>query len=530
MSGTYDIVFAGGGHNSLVASAYLAAGGLKVLVLERNPWIGGGVVTRELTVPGFRHDQHSTAHMLIQANPLIRNDELALQSRFGLKYIRPEISVATIFEDGSRVLTYHDLDKTCESMARISPRDAESYRRHVQRSLEMLPMFVTGLFAPPAPFGTFMSILEQSRQGRALIGVMNKSAFDIVDDLFENDKLKIHFLKYSSEAMAGPEEKGTGLIFSMLVGFVHAFHGGFPRGGSGALVDSLARCITHYGGEIRTKCHVSRVVVEGGKARGVVLEGGEEIRAKRAVVGSFHPHLLKNYIGGIDADILTDAAKTQPGSYSSFVVNYALDSAPVYSALKDVSSPLMVELLPADFLKMRREFDSLRYGEVPECDSIVCFTNTNHDPTRAPAGKSILYLYSFAPYGLADGGPARWDAIKDDLADTMLAKYRRYVTNMEPESIIARHISSPLDNERTSLSFQKGDISGIGRYLYQFLGRRPTPELSQYAVPGIEGLYLCGPFMHPGGGVTGGGRAVATKMMGDLGMDFGKVVDAVSRG
>jgi phytoene dehydrogenase-like protein len=521
MSTNYDVVVAGAGHNALTASAYLAAAGLKVIALERNPWLGGGVVTREVAAPGFRHDIHSNAHMLIQANPLILKDELGLQSKFGLKYIRPEISVATVFDDQSVILTYHDLEKTCASMAEISPRDADSYRSHVQRSMQLLPMFVSGLFAPPLPFGTFMGMLEQSREGRALIGVMHKSAFDIINEIFENDKLKIHFMKYSSEAMAGPEEKGTGLIFSMLVGFVHAFHGGFPEGGSFALTNSLVRCIEHHGGKVLAEKDVEKVLIEHGKALGVRLTNGEEYRAKKAVIGCFHPHLLGNYVEGVDPAILEDARRTQPGAYASIVANYALHKAPVYDALKGLPvQPLMVECLSSDMGAVRREFDNLRYGKMPDHVSLVCSCHTNFDPSRAPPGKAALYMYGFAPYNLADGGPTRWDAVKGDVADWMLDGYRKYASNMTPDNIIGRHISSPLDNERTSASFQKGDISGIGRYLYQFLGRRPTPELSQYAVPGVEGLYLSGPFMHPGGGVIGGGRATAVKILDDLGIDF----------
>jgi phytoene dehydrogenase-like protein len=128
------------------------------------------------------------------------------------------------------------------------------------------------------------------------------------------------------------------------------------------------------------------------------------------------------------------------------------------------------------------------------------------------------------PYELAEGGAKRWDDIKNEVADWMLKAYRKFATNMGDGNIIARYVDSPLDYERTSASFQRGDVSGIGRYLYQFLGRRPTPELSQYAVPGIGGLYLSGPFMHPGGGVIGGGRATAVKIMADLGLDFDKMV------
>jgi len=525
LSDKYDIVVAGGGHNSLTASAYLAVAGLKVLVLERNPWMGGGVVTREVAAPGFRHDIHSNAHMLIQANPLIRNDELSLQARFGLKYIRPEISVATVFDDGSSLLTYHDLDKTCASIAALSPRDAESYRRHVEGSRKLLPMFVSGLFAPPAPFGAFMSILEQSREGRALIGVMHKSAYDLIEEIFENEKLKIHFMKYSSEAMAGPEEKGTGLIFSMLVGFVHSYHGGFPEGGSAGLTDALVRCIEHHGGEIRTDTHVAKVIVEGGRAAGIVTGLGEEIRARRAVIGCFHPHLLADYVDGLDEDLVADARRVHPGPYSAIQVNYALSTTPVYPALEGLPAPTMVECLPSDMMTFRKEFDSLRYGRMPDHESMVCVIPSNYDRSRVPAeGNATLNIYSFAPYRLAEGGPEAWDATKDGVADWLFAAYRKYATNVGPETVVGRYVTSPLDSVRHNISFQQGDISGIGRYLYQFLGRRPTPELSRYAVPGVEGLYLCGPFMHPGGGVIGGGRAVAVKMFDDLGIDFDKVI------
>jgi len=519
-----DFAVAGAGHNSLIAAAYLAAAGLKVIVLERNPWIGGGVMTREVTLPGFRHDLHSTSHNFLQSNPLIKDDELGLQAKYGLQYIRPEVSVASVFDDGSSLPIRHDLDKTCEAMARFSERDAEMYRGFVNQFRELLPMFVSGLFAPPAPYGMFMGLLEQSRQGRGLIGMMNKSAYDIISEVFTDDRLKINFMKFSSEAMAGPEEKGTGLIFGMMAGFVHSYHSGFPVGGSGALSDSLAAFIEAHGGEIRTGSHVAKVLVEGGRAAGVRLESGEEIRCQRGVIGCFHPHLLGNYVDGIDPDILDDARKTQPGPYSNIVVHYALEKPFTYSALEPGMTPMIVECLPTDLQKFRREYDDLRYGSMPENLSVIACQHTNLDPTRAPKGKATLYQLSFAPYDLADGGASRWDEVRESVADRMMEAYRPFVSSMDSSNILARYIATPLDHERFSLSFQKGDISGIGRYVYQFLGRRPTPELSQYSVPAVDGLYLCGPFMHPGGGVIGGGRGVAMKIMNDLDIDFDRVL------
>jgi phytoene dehydrogenase-like protein len=117
-----DIVCVGSGHNGLVAAAYLAAAGKKVLVLERNDWFGGGVVTRELTVPGFRHDQHSMAHIFIQANPLLLNDDLKLKARYGLRYLFPDLPMMSVFEDGTTLGLYRDPARSYAEIARFRSR------------------------------------------------------------------------------------------------------------------------------------------------------------------------------------------------------------------------------------------------------------------------------------------------------------------------------------------------------------------------------------------------------------------------
>ena len=524
MAGNYDVVVAGGGSNTLTAAAYLAKAGLKVVVLERNECVGGGAVTRELTVPGFRHDPHSTSHIYLAANPLLNRDELGLKSQFGLEYVYPDVAVISVFDDHSVLMTYFDLDRTCEAIAQISAHDAEAYRRHVMNVQKLTPIFAQGLFSPPVPFGTFMAILEQSREGRDLIGFMNKSAFDVIDDMFESDKVKAHFLKFASESMTGPEEKGTGLIFFLLPAFVHTYPGGYPVGGAGEFSNSLVRCIEHHGGEVYTGKTVSKVITEGGRAVGVTLDNGEEYRAKRCVIGAFHPNVLADYVDGLDPVIAQDCKDFKPASFSGFLVNYALNEAPVYNDFDGKLAPMMLEFLPSNLMDLRREFDDLRYRRIPEHPSILCTENSRLDRTRVPEGKAEIWLYHYAPFDLADGGPERWDDEKERVADRMLELYRGYTTNMSSDNIIARCVESPLDHLRWSPSFQGGDIMGGGQYVYQFLGRRPTPELSQYAVPGIEGLYLSGPFMHPGGGVNGGGRATAIKIMGDLDIDFDEVV------
>ena len=161
MASTYDVVAMGAGHNGLVAAAYLAKAGKKVLVLERKPWPGGGVVTREINTPGYWHDEHSSVHIMIQGNPMIRQDELGLQSRFGLKYAY-NIPYAMIFPDQTTLVAYQDLDKTCEGIARISAKDAETYLRFAKRAMAMLPMFASGLYAPPTSMGAMVSMMDSS--------------------------------------------------------------------------------------------------------------------------------------------------------------------------------------------------------------------------------------------------------------------------------------------------------------------------------------------------------------------------------
>jgi phytoene dehydrogenase-like protein len=147
MAEKYDVIVAGGGHNGLIAACYLAKAGVKVCVVERNDKLGGAVMTRELTVPGFKHDVCSVAHTMLQANPLIRNDELRLKAKFGLQYANPQKMTAAFFDDGSVLEFYTDLERTCESIAQFSQHDAEAYRRFNHQVFQTLDMIVMGMFS-----------------------------------------------------------------------------------------------------------------------------------------------------------------------------------------------------------------------------------------------------------------------------------------------------------------------------------------------------------------------------------------------
>lgn len=520
----YDIVVVGSGHNGLVAAAYMAKAGHSVLVLERNSWFGGGVATQEIVAPGFRHDLHAATHIVIQGNPLIRNDELGLISKYGLKYIHPEAIFSTMFDDGSSIVSYADIDRTCESIAAISPQDAEAYRRFAGQSTRILPMMVQGMFVPPVPQGALWALLDQSAEGRALMHVMQKSMLDVAREYFESEKVIIHLLKFAAETLVGPEELGTGAILFSMPGYVHAYPPGVPVGGSGALVDALIACLRSQGAVFRDKSEVEKVVVEGGRAVGVKLCDGETIRAKTAVIAQIHPWFLGAMVDGLDAAIASKAANTKTSSFAIMAAHFALNEPPRYRAGAVPGRAALANFAPATLAGYRRVFDDFRYGEMSSDQIMAAHFNSQFDPSRAPPGKAALSIFGFAPFNLRDGGSEAWLQRKDEAARKLFDAYARTVTNFDKGNIVAWRFESPLDMVKDSPTFQGGDAGGVGKFFYQSGGHRPTPELSQYAVPGIDRLYLAGTFMHPPGGVTGGGRGTAVRMSGDLGIDFERLV------
>jgi phytoene dehydrogenase-like protein len=510
-----DIIAIGSGHNGLVAAAYLAVAGKKVLVLERNEWFGGGVVTRELTRPGFKHDQHSMSHIFIQGNPLLMNDELGLKSKYGLRYLFPEVPMMSVWEDGATLPLYRDANKSAEAIARFSAKDAETFLEMSRQAAEWLPMIQAGLYSPPMPLGAQTAMMDQSAEGREIWRTTQVSTFDLMEELFEHDKVKAHFGRVAGENLVSPDEKATGIGAYVFLGFLEKFGFGVPVGGSGSLTNALIACIEDHGGAVRNNCHVREVVTDGTRATGVVLDSGERLSCSDGMIGAIHPHVLPDMVPSLPASVAKNARRTHITDAACFTVHAALD-APLKFKAGDLSA-VMYELMPADYRDMRRAFDELRYGNFSPTPLVGVGQLTQHDPSRAPDGKAIFHAWDYVPYERTDG--RSWDETKREFAEKIIARMGDFIDGL-PETIIDYHCDSPVDMERTSPSFYRGDLHGIATTTYQSGSHRPTPELGQYRVPGVDRLYLVGPFQHPGGGVFGAGRATAMVMAEDLGIEF----------
>ncbi|MCY4426739.1 MAG: NAD(P)/FAD-dependent oxidoreductase [Halieaceae bacterium] len=527
MTANPEIVVVGAGSNSLVAAAYLAKAGKSVLVLEKNDQCGGGVVSIEIA-PGFTHDPHAAGYYTCMANPALEHDELGLFSEHGLEMLPWEAGFATIFDTGDGLTAYTDVDRACEDIAQYSQKDADTYRNFVNEAQSILPLLNLGSASPPLPTGSFISMLEASALGNRLVDALFLSASDLLDYLFESEEVKIHYNKWCSEMMEAPTKNGTGIVLYNLLGLAHSYKAHIPVGGSKSITNALIRCIEHYGGEVRTNSEVSRLIVKSGDTTGVQLSTGERVDAKDAVLACIHPWRLKEMLPEVDDGVAAAARRVKLSNHGALNQQIALTEYPQFTAGSRWYDALCIEYVRKDLIEVLRTFDHYRYGEIPPHHlSPLTMMNSKKDPSRAPDGQCAMYLYHFAPLVLRDGGLEAWEEHRQVFADAIWDEFKRYAPNMDDSKVIARHIESPLEHHRHSASMVNGDIYGIGTTAGQIMGRRPTKDLADYTVPNIDGLYLVGPFMHPGGTVNFGGRATAIKMYQDLGMDLKSGFEAI---
>jgi phytoene dehydrogenase-like protein len=456
------------------------------------------------------------SHIFIQGNPLLLNDELGLKSRYGLEYIFPEVPMMSVFEDGTTLKLYRDPEKSAAEIAKYSRQDADAFRRLSRQAAAWLPMMASTLYAPPAPVGASNAMLDESREGRELWRVIQMSSHDHLCELFEHEKVRMHFARVAGENLVSPDEKATAIGAYVFLGFLEAYGFGVARGGSGRLTDALIACIRDHGGEVLAAAEVARIRVANGRAAGVETVDGRSFSARDAVIGAIHPHLLGQMIDGMDPKVRAAAEATHITDAACITVHAALD-APLQFRTGERVDAVMVELLPTSYETLRRDFDELRYHRFSPYPLLGLGSLSQFDPSRVPPGKAILHLWDYVPYRRPDG--RSWDEAKQEYADRMLAHLSRFVANI-PGVVLERHVDSPVDMERTSPSFRRGDLHGIATSTYQSGAHRPTPELGQYTIPGLDRFYLVGPFQHPGGGVFGAGRATAMKMFEALGLDF----------
>jgi len=523
----YDAIIVGAGHNGLTAAAYLARAGLSTLVLERRDIVGGCCVTEEIA-PGCRVS--TTSYIASMLRPEVIS-ELRLADH-GLRMIPCDPAIQVPFPDGHVVPWWVDRERARQEFSRISAKDAARFVQ-VDDQLKKLARYLQPFFMEPPPeidASTIRGWTDLFRVGKRFRGISNAeiaqlisfltgSLGEFLDHNYESDKMKTMFLANNVYGKhGGPYQPGTaiGLLFHLLSGGEHELQGfyGHVMGGMGSITQALAAAGRKLGVEIRTSAPVASIEVRSGRARGVVLDDGTELRASM-VLSNADPK--RTFLKMLDAKDLPEdflfAVRGIKMAGPCAKVNFVLDQEPRFTGTSSQATPLertFYTLVPSlEFAE--RCYDIAKFGDIPEELWVDCVVSSNADDSLAPAGKHILTCFvQYVPYQLREGN---WDEERELLGDRVVKKIAEYAPNV-PGAIVARQVLTPLDLERT-YGLTEGNIFHGDLRLEQLFFMRPVPGWSQYRTP-IGGLYLCGAGAHPGGGVTGApGRNAAHQALRD---------------
>jgi phytoene dehydrogenase-like protein len=525
MAQTYDVIVIGGGHNGLVNAAYLARAGKRVLVLERRHVLGGAAVTEEI-FPRFKYSVCSYVVSLLRPE-IIRELDLP---RHGLE-ILPLDGTFTPMPNGDHLWRVNDHAKTRREIARHSRLDAEAYDEYGKAMIE-LAHFVKPIMnmTPPDPVSLNpRGLLELLRMGRRFqklsaddkynqVQLMTMSAVDFLDQWFETDVLKATM---SASGIIGTflGVRSPGTAYVLLHHYMGEIDGAFrswglSRGGTGAISEAIADAAREAGAEIRTETPIAKIVLKHGRAKGVVLENGDEIYAD-VISSSVDPRLTFMKMVGEEhlPDDFVDDIKRYKFRGSSGKVNLALDALPDFKCMPGAGPHLRGAISISPSVEyMERAYDDAKYGRYSRRPYIDMVIPTLTDPSIAPPGKHVMSCFvQYAPYNLKEGN---WDDQREEFGDTVIDTIAEHAPNIK-DIILHRQVLTPLDLER-EFGLTEGNIFQGELTLEQLFFLRPAPGWAQYRSP-IRSLYMCGSATHPGGGIMGAsGRNAAMEMLNDL--------------
>jgi phytoene dehydrogenase-like protein len=522
----YDAVVVGSGINSLVAAALLAKAGWSVCVLERAEQLGGAIRTAEITEPGFLHEVFSGWHPQFVGSPTYARLRDELSAR-GVEYANTDLSTATLFPDGESVLLTTSRDANVAELDRHASGDGDAWARAVDDFLAQrdLTLGLLGIdLRSRAALG--LGLKAHRRLGRdglvRLAGAMLASCRDWSRETFRSERTHGLFAPWVLHSGLSPDQAGSAFAARTIVFTKERAGSPVPIGGGGKLVAALAGIVRDAGGVVEAGRDVERVLVGDGKARGVRTTDGETIGANRAVLANVTPpQLYTRLLDGValPAGVVEEARRFRFGR-AGMQIHMALSEPPRWEGDARLGRTAIVHLTPG-LDAVSRAVNEADRGLLPAEPTIVCGQPVAVDPSRAPAGKWIVWiqLQEVPPRprgdaaGEIDVGDGTWTpSLRERYADRIQARLARQITNLD-SALLKRVTLSPADLEAANVNLTGGDIYSGSTALDQSLVWRPRPGLDGHRTP-VAGLFHIGASTHPGPGLRGGsGELVAARLL-----------------
>jgi phytoene dehydrogenase-like protein len=522
----YDAIVIGAGHNGLTNAAYLAKSGLKVLLLERNSYVGGATVSREL-YPGFKYSNCSYVCSLLRPE-IYRDLNLA---KYGLQII-PYGGSVTFCENGDFFGNYTDADVSRREIERHSQRDAAAmprFDRDIMRQCRFIRPFLMRTPADPTSFRPrdLMELIHYAKEFSKLseeviydtIRFYTMSIAEYVDEYFETDVIKAALSGAGTIGSAlGVMSPGTAyVLLHHAMGDVDGSMGawGFARGGMGAISAAMADALVDLNGEIKTDAGVAQIIVRGGKATGVALENGDEYYAK-TIVSNLDPK--RTYLKLFDEKDLDPKVVEMARNFkirgSSGKLNIALDGVPEFPALGEGNELIRGDMHFIDSIeRLDRAYDDWKNGMWSQDPYVDMLIPTLTDPTMTPAGKHFMSV--FVQYVPPKVKGRDWtDEDRDAFGKTVIDQISNYSPNFK-DLILHAEVRTPRELEE-EVGLTEGNIFQGELTMDQLMFNRPFPGYAQYRGP-VRGMYMCGSATHPGGGVMAApGANAAREILRDM--------------
>lgn len=508
----HDVIVIGGGHNGLVCAVLLARAGRRVLVLEQAPRLGGAVFSDEVTLPGVVHDLFSTNQNTFRGGPVWGQLGADLE-RLGLRYAHTDAPYSNVFPGGRSLRVYGDPARTLAGLREHHGADADGWAELHGLFRRYSPAIFQCL-GTPLPSGQAVSWALRTlhdlgpsgalRLAQLLLG----STRDLGEAYLETPEARAVIACWGMHLDFGPDVSGGAMI-----PFVEAFGDmeagmSIVEGGASRMIDALSSLLGEHGGEVRTGADVTRIRVEGGRARGVDLASGETLDAAEAVIASVTPTALYGQLlrdASVPAVVSRGASRYVYGP-GTMMLHLALSDRAPWTAGEELQRFAYVHIGPY-VEDLADTYTAARNALLPRDPMIVVGQTSTVDPTRAPEGTHVLWVQVRALPARIRGDAAgeitadTWATAGEPYAERVMAKLERYAPGLG-DLVQARALFTPADIERHDPNLVGGDSVSGSHHLRQNFLLRPLPGLSRYSTP-FDGLFMTGASTWPGGGVTG---------------------------